>query len=300
MQVADGLFFLPQLPFEVDSMWQRWLGTLRSDEIAKANLVLLATAPSTSPGILDAENKSLEETVLKMLYSLLMLGVPGYRDMNVLNGANHETQISVRQVARMPTFYVGAGNSPYEVNDNAVTEAGRIFASIRTIYSTPGKFIQVRRGLKAFQHALAEANDYDRLHQFIRSIDALLMTEKGKGAKQFKHRCRTFVQNSSQSGQVLESMYELRGRVEHLTDWNDLFPEATAQGRLSATNRRTRQAEELSRHIYREVLTVPTLLSIFDDVDSIADFWRLADHQKALLWPNKFDVESVAPVTLME
>lgn len=299
IKVGDDLFFLPEMPFKVDSTWEKWLGTLRSDEILQANLVLFATVPSTNPGVLDAENQTLEETVLKLLYSLLVLGVPSYGNMNVLNGANQDGHIAVRQVARMPTFYVGAGNLPYIVNDDAVVKARRIFDSIRTIYSTPGKFTQLRRGLKTFQQAITEANDYDRLHQFIRSIDALLMSERGKGAKQFKHRCRTFAQNEPQLEQVLDSMYELRGRVEHLTDWDDLFPETDAQGRLNAANRRTRQAEALSRHVYHEILKTPTLLSIFESPQSLSDFWRLPDDQKAPLWPNKFDLESVGPGMLM-
>lgn len=299
IKVADDLFFLPRLPFEVDSTWQKWLGTLRSDEILQADLVLFATASSTNPGVLDAENQSLEETVIKLLYSLLVLGVPSYGNMNVLNGANADGHIAVRQVARMPTFYVGAGNSPYVVNDETVAEARRIFDSIKTIYSIPGKFIQLRRGLKAFQQAIAERNDYDRLHQFIRSIDALLMTERGKGAKQFRGRCRAFALCRPQLEQVFDSMYELRGRVEHLADWDDLFQEANAQDRLSAANRRARQAEALSRHVYHEILKTPTLLNIFEGTQSITDFWRLPEDKIALLWPNKFDLDSVGPGTLM-
>jgi hypothetical protein len=299
IKVVEDLFFLPQLPFKVDSTWQEWLGTLRSDEILQADLVLFATAPSANPGVLDTENQKLQETVIKLLYSLLVLGVPSYGNMNVLNGANQDGHMALRQVARMPTFYVGSGSSPYMVNDDAVAETRRIFESIETIYSAPGKFIQLRRGLKAFQQAIAEASDYDRLHQFIRSIDALLMTERGKGKKQFKHRCRTFTLCTPELEQVLDSMYELRGRVEHLTDWDDLFPNANGQDRLSAANRRTRQAEALSRHVYKEILKTPTLLRISEGTQSLIDFWRLSDEKKARLWPNKFDLDSVGPVTLM-
>jgi hypothetical protein len=298
-KVVEDLFFLPQLPFKVDSTWQEWLGTLRSDKILQANLVLFATAPSANPGVFDDENQKLQETVLKLLYSLLVLGVPSYGDMNVLHGANQDGHIAVRQVARMPTFYIGSGSSPYVVNDDVVAQTRKIFESMETIYSTPGKFIQLKRGLKAFQQALAEANDYDRLHQFVRSIDALLMTEKGKGKRQFKDRCRTFTLCDPELGQVLDSMYELRGRVEHLTDWDDLFPKATAQDRVSAANHRTRQAEALSRHVYKEILTSPILLNFFEGTQSIVGFWGLPADEKARVWSNKFALDSVGPVTLM-
>lgn|GEM_PF-4422809 len=196
----------------------------------------------------------------------------------------------------MPTFYVGSGNSPYVVNDEAVVQTRRIFESMETIYSTPGEFIQLRRGVKAFHQAMAEANDYDRLHQFVRSIDALLITEKGKGKKQFKDRCRTFTLPDPRLEQVLDSMYELRGRVEHLTDWDDLFPKANTEGRLKAANHRTRQAEALSRHVYKEILMTPTLLSIFRDTQPLINFWKLSDDQTARLWPNKLDLNSVSPL----
>lgn len=298
-KVGEGLFFLPQLPFEVDSKWQEWLGQLRSDEILRANLVLFATGPSANPGVFDVENQKLQRAILKLLYSLLVLGIPSYANMNVLQGANQDGCITVSQVARMPTFYVGSGSSPYVVNDDVVAQTRRIFESMETIYSLPGKFVQLTRGLKAFLQAMAEENDYDRLHQFIRSIDALLMTDKGQGKKQFKDRCRTFTLCARELEQVLDSMYELRGRVEHLRDWHDLFQKSNDQERLSTANRRTRQAEALSRHVYKEILATPTLLNIFEGNQSIIEFWRLPEDERARVWSNKFDLDSVGHVTVM-
>lgn len=292
----DTIGVYSQFPFEMDETWKGWLGTLASEEISKANLVLLTTRLTLKPEILDEENQQLRETVLKLLYSLLLLGVPNYRNLYVMTGARKDI-VGVRQLQKMPIFYTGNENKPYIFTEESAKEIAEIFAAIQHIYSQPTQFIQLRRGLRAFQIAITEGQDYDRLHQFVRSLDALIMSEKGEGKKQFRSRCsRTFTIHNSKTHQVLDTIYELRGRVEHLTDWDDIFPKQSEQERIKLTNQSTRQAEALARHTFHKILTSPSLLQHFKTNDLIKTFWNLGDEEIEKVWPKKerFDLESVS------
>ena len=298
VRISDCVAFYPILPFALDPYWEQWIGTPRSQEISQANLVLLTTLPTTSPGILDAENSQLEATAIKLFYSVMMLGVPAYGNLSVLNGANNNGIVEIRQIARMPKFYIGSGNLEYQINKQSAQDAGEIFGAIEHIYSVEKQYTQLRRGLKAFLHGLAEEQDYDRLHQFVRSLDVLILSERGKGARQFRHRCRTFALHNQNSHQILDTMYELRGRTEHLTDWDDVFPGSGEQDLLKIMNQRTRQAEALARHAFRTIFTTPSLLEHFKTNNSLKKFWNLTDKERHQLWPNelKYNLDSISLV----
>jgi len=280
LPLAEGIYFCPSAPFEIDLRWRQWIGTLRADEIEKANLVLLASSPSANPQVLDSENQKLERAVLKLWYSVLILGVPAYRGSNVVSGGKVGEEVQIRQVSRLPTFYYNADIMPLRFHPESAHEAGRIFDVINRIYDDPKSFIQLRRGLKSFQRALAEELDYDRLHGFVRSIDAIVMTEKSKGRKNFIKRCQLFIRTDSTTEATLGLMYDLRSRVEHQADWDDLFPGTDESERLHRANHITRQAEALARTAYHMILRDESLVSLFGRSEVIRALWASDDFSR--------------------
>ncbi|MEW6248797.1 MAG: hypothetical protein AB1555_19105 [Nitrospirota bacterium] len=277
LAVAEGIFFCPNAPFEIDPQWRQWIGTLRAGEIEKANLVLLASSPSANPQVLDNENQDLERTVLKLWYSVLILGVPAYRGSNVVSGGKVGEEVQIRQVSRLPTFYYDAESMPLRFRSESAREAGWIFGVINRVYDDPKSVLQLRRGLKSFQRALAEELDYDRLHGFVRSLDAIVMTEKSKGRRNFIKRCKLFVRTDSNTEATLGLMYDLRSRVEHQADWDDLFPGANESERLCQANQITRQAEVLARTVYHVILRDESLFSLFGRSEVIRALWASDD-----------------------
>ena len=277
VRVDEGIFFCPRAPFQVDSKWREWIGTLRASEFEKANLVLLASMPSGVPQVLDHENQELERTVLKLWYSVLILGVPSYRGMNVASGCRVGEETQIRQLSRLPTFYYNAKSLPLALDSKSANEAGRIFGVLKRVYEQSDLFRQLRRGLKSFQRATSEEQDYDRLHGFVRSLDAIVMTEKGRGRKQFVDRCRSFARVDSTLDETLGLMYDLRSRVEHQADWDDLFPGANQEDRLRHANLVTRQAEALARTALHVILQDQSLINLFQKTEAIMAMWASKD-----------------------
>lgn len=89
------------LPVAVEGHWREWLGSFRSDEIARTNFVLVAILPSKNPQVLDAENQQLTQTPDYSLYGLLLQGVPYYDKGFSLSGANVNTEIQIRQFSEL-------------------------------------------------------------------------------------------------------------------------------------------------------------------------------------------------------
>ena len=55
-QPAPNLRVLQQAPIDLPSLWTKWLGSFRAEEVADANLFLIQTSKSENPKVLDHEN----------------------------------------------------------------------------------------------------------------------------------------------------------------------------------------------------------------------------------------------------
>lgn len=94
VHLTDGLWILGRPPVTVDATWRKWLGTLRAGALSESNLVIIASAPSACPFILDGENQALERRCLDVLIGLGLYGLwfdaPGI----ILNGCQLDEQAS--------------------------------------------------------------------------------------------------------------------------------------------------------------------------------------------------------------
>ena len=294
VKISPHLSFHHVFPYKIGPNWVNWLGTLHSTEILKADMVLLATLPSSKPGILDDENEKVISTVTKLLYSLFVVGVPGYSRLNLLTGGIIEGEPEVRQVSKMPTFYAVSGERALRVDKSDAEEAGRIFKTLDQIYTVPKGYDALRRGFKIFLKAIAERLHYDRVHQFVRSLEAIILAERGRTQKQFKHRCQTFSIPSSDTYNTLGTLYEFRSRVEHLQDWDELLGGGAQTELEESANYRCRQVEALARHTYRKILTTPSILKHFETPATLEHFWKnCKDDDRIKIWGEQFNLASV-------
>jgi hypothetical protein len=69
--------------------WPAWLGSLTMDELKEISLAFFATAGSTRPEVLDAENQALTRALDYIWYGLLLQGVPSHMEGFTMTGAKH-------------------------------------------------------------------------------------------------------------------------------------------------------------------------------------------------------------------
>src|SRR5438128_2559754 len=48
-QLSNGTWILQRVPFEIEKTWQKWLGSLKAEQLAKSNLVLIRAKSSSEP-----------------------------------------------------------------------------------------------------------------------------------------------------------------------------------------------------------------------------------------------------------
>ncbi len=63
LDLGNGLWVLNTSPMDVGNTWRQWIGSIRADEIAKANFWIIAKKASSTPSIQGQENENLKSDV---------------------------------------------------------------------------------------------------------------------------------------------------------------------------------------------------------------------------------------------
>jgi hypothetical protein len=82
------------------------------------------------------------------------------------------------------------------------------------------EFRRVIRGLDALLGGLKQTGQ-DRLHQFVRSLEALIFPDVGDTKRQFTHRCQTFARAAEDTRSLLQEAFDMRSDIEHLHEWDE-------------------------------------------------------------------------------
>jgi hypothetical protein len=174
------------------------------------------------------------------------------------------------------------------------TKSGEL-QTVENIYTQDGKFVRLRKGYKIFNQAMTvrPLYPYDRVHQFVRSLEGLIVPGINRTKRDFMHRCQVFCLPSEPARQLLGKLYELRSRVEHLTEWNDLFSGEDKERQIMIQERMARQVEELARHTFTQILVLPGVLQHFETQQRLNDFWKLRDDERGQVFSNRLDFTGV-------
>ncbi len=143
--------------------------------------------------------------------------------------------------------------------------------------------------LNALFNGLKQAGQ-DRLHQFVRSLEALILPDIGKTEKQFAYRCQTFARAGDDTRTLLLEAFDMRSDTEHLSPWEEAVQKYPADQREDVCWHRTRQIEHLACDAYSRLLRDAALRAHFRTEAAIATFWKLPDDQRRTLWGKPLDI----------
>ncbi|MFA5786487.1 MAG: hypothetical protein WDA71_05815 [Actinomycetota bacterium] len=294
IQLQGGLEIHSDPPFAIGSRWIKRLGTLNTEHLKGSNFAILATAPSARLEVLDKENETLEQAALGFFYALLMQGVPHMDGGLILSGANVGGDPNVRSVTVLGNYYRPAHVLPLRIDARTIASASTVAAGLRSIYEAPDAFSRLKRGVHAWYRGVREERANDRVHQFVRAIEAMLKPAAGRTRRQFVHRCQVFAGTSQQVGGLLGELFDLRSCAEHLHDWDCGLEAIPEQDRERHGSLRAYQAELLAGLAYSRLLSNPSLLGNFQDDASIEALWRRPLPAIQTMWGQASDLDALA------
>lgn len=273
-------------PVQLDDDWERWLGSIRADHLRHANLFLIAKASSQTLDILDEENTELERQVYWFHTGLLLSArLTTFEDPMILTGARNHGHTSVRQLGHASRAAPILGLPPQPITPDCLTKAATIAASLWA-WSEAGGSWRFNRVLQIYAGARANPDPLERIHQFSRSIEGLILPDAGKTKRQFISRTETFI--GPRQHALMGEIYDVRSAVEHLREYELLEPPDRAS--REDLVRKAALMEYLSRHCISRVLLTKSLWPHFSNPAALEGFWKLPSGERKALWGCPIDL----------
>jgi hypothetical protein len=197
-QLSDGTWICARVPVTIDTHWKEWIGTIRLERLENSNLIMIVSEGSANPQLLDEHHEKLKKR-LSQTFSLLQLcGVLEYGGANLLCGSFFNGKSEIRQMSEFPFFYQTMGYSRTPVTIKHLEKAVQLRKALEEMDSSPEDFKRLKWGWRVLMDGLQKEHGEERIHQFVRSLEALILPEVGKTKRQFTHRCQTIRVHLSQ------------------------------------------------------------------------------------------------------
>lgn len=284
-EFPSGLWvsFVP--PIALDAQWKEWLGSIRVKQIEGCNLFLLVKAASNQPGVLDAENKELQNRVWRYYLGLLLADRFATNAPPVLvTGAYQSGDLTIRQLSNLDHLVHEAADPRHRL-DSARIEQGVRLGACMLDRPTHGMW-RFNRILSLYVRARAVSEIVDRVHQYTRCLEGLTVPPvKGGTGKNFAARVRLFV--GPNHGDLFEEVYKIRGKIEHLRE-HEFLETFDRQNRIDLM-RKAGIVEYVARSCLVRIVESAALGSHFSSTSSLEDFWKRSEDDRAALWGKPID-----------
>ena len=269
--------------FEMPAHWREWLGTIRTEEVEGSNLFLLSKMRSQAPQVVDAETAELKRHAGHFYAGLLLASPfsPAHKPV-LLAGYHQDGEINVRsQDDYEPAIPSMARHYP-AVTLAELQLAAKIATQIAAIETAPlnGGHWRLFKVIHLYLEARAIRDNMDRLHQYCRCIDGLIVSKQGEAKKQFKSRTELFI--GPRHHDMMGETYDVRGDVEHLHE-NKHLEVFDRTARLELV-KKLEIMEYIARSALVRIVVEPRLWPHFSNTPALQAFWALDDGQRRALW----------------
>ena len=172
------------------------LGTDRTEDFERS-IALMASMPSATAGILDAESQQLEHRVHMLFYGILMQGVPQLGTTIVALGSKQNGREPwANRLIVMVHYYRHPHVSTFNVTADVFRQAGAVVPGLIEAFPGPNvpEFTRLRRGVRSLEAGWRGERATDRIHMFVRALDGLMKLEQNTGERGFVARTAMIAQ----------------------------------------------------------------------------------------------------------
>jgi hypothetical protein len=274
--------------FEMPTHWREWLGTIRTKEVEGSNLFLLSKMRSQVPEVVDAETAELKRHAGHFYAGLLLASpfAPAHKPV-MLAGYRQLGEIKLRSqddfdpaIPSMVRYYPPVTLAELQL-------AAKIASQIATIEtaSLAGGHWRLFRVLHLYLETRTMRDPMDRLHQYCRCVEGLIVSEPGQGKNRFKSRTELFI--GPRHHTLMGQTYDVRSDVEHLYENKHLevFDRAS---RLELV-KKLEMVEYIARSTLVRILLDSKLRPHFANTDALKAFWALSENERRRLWGAAID-----------
>jgi hypothetical protein len=250
-KISPNLWTLTDPTFAISSTWREWLGTIRAGQVEGCDLFLLSKHISKTPDVLDGENENLKQQVWNFYTGLLLASTfaPAH-DPVLLTGLRRGGEVDIRQQQDIdaPILKVFCPYPPVVADVRLAAQLGEKLGAL-AVAPLGGGHWRLFRTLHVYTEARTSSQIVDRIHQYSRCIDGMILPDIGKTRQQFRSRTELFI--GPYHHQLMGEIYDVRSNVEHLHEY--------------------RYLETFDREVRLDLLEATLLLDRFGKIRKILD-----------------------------
>lgn len=289
-RLSDSTWVMPGLPVSDLGFWKEWIGSIQVERLQTANLVLFVEEPSDNPKVFDGDHLRLSNNLNQLYYLLNLESVIEYGGVDLLLGSSIQGKPEIHQMNKHRLFFQSKGSRRRPITQEWLEDAIVLRNGLVATEMAKPEFRRFIVGLNILNRGRKEEVGQDRLHQFVRALEALILPDIGATEKQFVHRCQIFAQANSETRSCLTEAYKMRSATEHMRYWGEAMQGYPDDQWEKICCQRTRQIEQLACATYSRLLRDATLREHFKTDDTIRAFWGLQDHEKLTIWGEGLDI----------
>lgn len=287
-QVAPDLWVLTATIFNVPPEWQEWLGSIRTDEVAGSNLFLASKIASVTLSVLDGENQTLQRRVQLFYIGLLLSAMfsPSHKPI-MLTGARQDGVIGMWQQWDLEVPAPQVFRRYPSINADDILSAAQIGQTLATMdpKTVPGGLWRLFRTLKLYVDTRTIEEPLNRIHQYCRCIDGLILPAIGKTMRQFKSRTELFTGPAYH--ELMGELYNIRSDVEHLHEYRYL--ETFDRNVRLDLAKKEAVIEYIARKALARIIRQEELWPHFGNTAALEKFWALSPNEQRRNWGEPID-----------
>jgi len=266
-------------PVEPADHWKDWLGSLWYDGFRRAEqhgLYLVVTRSSNTPDVQNVEERDIARDCELLRYGLaIATSCFKCRAQGIfVVGAHGRFGRVVNSAARLPALPSFPGSKSIQLTEPDMCRAGLLAEALAEIPSEG----RLWRAVACFMRGMEETRASQRVHEFVRCVDGIIMPHIGRSKGDFVSAVSSVVVGASKD--VLEHIYDLRSAEEHLHDPLNRVQGATEEDRKRVLFERAAQAEAIARHMLSRVLESSSLRQIHELELTAERYWSNTDRSQ--------------------
>lgn len=291
-QMFDDLWVIPDQAFDISDHWKEWLGSIQVGDLEGCNLFLLTKAPSKTPAVLDEENIALRKTIWNFYTGLLLASpfAPAHAPV-LLTGSRQNGETDIRQQEVLDTPIPSSVRHYPAITPAEIREAANMAQQMGHLAATPDSKWRLNRVLSVYLEARPTRDTLDRLHQYCRCVEGLILPRTGDTRRQFKGRTELFI--GPRYHDLMGDIYDIRSAVEHLHE-NKYLEIFDRNLRLEILKMEA-VIEYIARTCLARIISNSLLWPHFANTSAMAAFWTLPVDERSTIWGDPIDpLEAVA------
>lgn len=274
--------------FKIPEEWREWLGSIRVEEVEACTLFVLTKLASAAPDILDGENILLTNRLWAFYRGLLLSSTFATAHKPViLTGSCRNGEIGLRQQQDLDVPVPNDFHPYPDVTPDEFRQAAAIARGLERLAATRQGSNRWRfnRVLHLYSQTRAEPDLLERVHQYARCIDGLILCDPGKSAKQFRSRSELFI--GPHHHDLMGEIYDVRSAVEHLHE--DCFLDPLSRTTQVDITKKEAIIEHIARTTLARIVLNEALWPFFTSKASLAGFWAKPAPERQAIWGTPID-----------